>query len=91
MSRNKIPLTMTIAPLNREELELIAHVLYTYPYGQGRFAKSYKLLETKINDAIENHKALQTRYDQAAAYAEREMTEYLNQLPVVEGEVIDNE
>ena len=61
--------------LDREELELIAHVIYNYEQNfHDRRAENHAL-GTKIDNAIED----------------LEMQEYLHRQPVVEGEVIDNE
>jgi hypothetical protein len=70
MSKGKIQLK-----LDREELELIAHVVYNYE--QNSFQKVYEIhaLGTKIDNAIED----------------LDMQEYLDRQPVVDGEVIDNE
>tara|TARA_R100001132_G_C3251381_1_gene78430 strand:- start:126 stop:338 length:213 start_codon:yes stop_codon:yes gene_type:complete len=61
--------------LDREELELIAHVIYNYEQNfHDRRAENHAL-GTKIDNAIED----------------LEMQEYLHRQPVVDGEVIDNE
>ena len=61
--------------LNREELELIAHVIHNYEQNfHDRRAENHAL-GTKIDNAIED----------------LEMQEYLDRQPVVDGEVIDNE
>ena len=69
-----------ILHLTKHELELIAHVLYNYeqnfPDGSNiHRRRENQALLTKIDNAIEN----------------LELTEHLDRLPVVYGELIDNE